>query len=131
MSEDTFLLVFLGLAVGNLYFSMVQRSTVLISRMDDAPQLAGYLNPKFIRLGILLALIKWGWVLYWAFVGSTSIALISLFLSWLAAVILPVPASITLPAIRNQISLVRELDGELGEYLATMTDQWEEYGSRR
>lgn len=94
-------------------------------------ELGGHLNPKFIRIGIFLTLIKWGWVLYWAFAGNTSIALFSLFLSWLAAIILPVPASITLPAIRNQISLVRELDVDLGEHLATMTDQWEEHGSRR
>lgn len=130
MSEDTFLLVFLMLAGNDFYLSMVQRTTLLISRMGDAVTCGCFLNPKFIRYAFPLTLAKWGWVLYWVISGNTSVALVSLFFSWLAAVVLPVPSSITPPAIRSQISHVHELDSDLGQYLSKITDQWEQLGSR-
>src|SRR3989344_9407007 len=100
MSNDIFLYVFIALAVVDLYFNMVQRTSVLICRIGEmSMSIGGFLNPSFIKLAFPLTLIKWGWVAYWAWTGSTSQALIALFISWLAAVILPVPGNLTLPPI--------------------------------
>ena len=131
MTNNDFLYVFLALAVVDLYFSMIQRTAQLISRIGDARNLVGFLVPKFIRFAMPLTFIKWGWVVYWAVAGSTSQALLALFLSWLAAVVLPVPASYTLPAIHKQILVINELDEDLAQHLLEITELWEEHGSRR
>ena len=132
MTNATFLYVFLALAAVDLYFSMVQRTTVLICRIGDmSMSLGGYLNPSFIKLAFPLTLIKWGWVIYWAWTGSTTQALIALFVSWLAAVVLPVPASLTLPPVFKQIERVRALDSDLGSALFGAAETWQLHGGRR
>lgn len=132
MSNDTFLYVFLALAIVDIYFSMVQRTSVLICRTGEIHMSnGGFLNPSFIKLAFPLTLIKWGWVVYWAWTGSTSQALIALFISWLAAIVLPVPGNLTLPPIFKQIERVRGLDPNLGAVLIEAAKTWEINGSRR
>jgi hypothetical protein len=132
MSNDIFLYVFLTLAVVDIYFSMVQRTSVLICRIGEmSMSIGGFLNPSFIKFGFPLTLIKWSWVAYWAWTGSTSQALIALFISWLAAVALPVPGNLTLPPIFKQIERVRGLDPDLGAALKEAAKTWEVHGSRR
>lgn len=132
MSNATFLYVFLALAAVDLYFNMVQRTTVLICRIGQMPMSnGGYLNPSFIKLAFPLTLIKWGWIAYWAWTGSTTQALIALFLSWLAAVTLPVPGSLTLPPVFKQIERVRALDSDLGAALFDAAEAWQLHGGRR
>lgn len=132
MSNDIFLYVFMALAVVDLYFSMVQRTSVLICRVGDMPiSIGGFLNPSFIKLAFPLTLIKWGWVAYWAWSGFTTQALVAFSLSLLANVILPVPGSLTLPPIFKQIEKVRVLDGNLGGTLLAAAKTWQVHGSRR
>lgn len=132
MTNGTFLYVFLALAIVDFYFDMVQRTAVLIRRIGEMPlQADGFLIPRFIRFAFPLTLIKWGWVAYWAWSGSTTYALIALSISWLAAISLPVPAVITLPPIFKQIERVRHLDPDLGEALLTATNTWQNHGGRR
>lgn len=132
MSNDTFLYVFLALAVVGLYFDMVQRTSVLICRVGEmAMSIGGFLNPRFIKFAFPLTLIKWGWIAYWAWTGSTAQALTALFLSWLATVVLPVPGNMTLPPIFKQIERVRILDPDLGAALLAAAKTWQTHGSRR
>lgn len=132
MTNDTFLYIFLALAIVDFYFDMVQRTAVLIRRLSELPlQADGFLIPRFIRFSFPLTLIKWGWVAYWAWSGFTTYALTALFLSWLASIGIPVPAGITLPPIFKQIERVRHLDPHLGETLLTATKTWQTHGSRR
>ena len=131
MSNETFLYVFLAFALLDLYFTMVQRTTVLICRIGEfPPKVGGYLNPSFIKFGFPLTLIKWGWASYWALSGSTSSALIALFIFWLANVTLPIPSKLTLPLIKKQIERVRSLDQQFGDKLSEATNIWEIHGSR-
>ena len=132
MSNGVFLYVFLALAVADLYFSMVQRTSVLICRIGEmSMSIGGFLNPSFIKFAFPLTLIKWGWGAYWALAGSTSQALIALFISWLAAVTLPVPGNLTLPPIFKQIERVENLDPVLGAALKEAAKTWEIHGGRR
>lgn len=132
MSDNGFLSVFVVLALADLYMSMVQRTTVLITRHGQFPAaIGGFLNPKFIRAAFPLTLIKWGWVAYWAYSGTTWYALLALFISWLLAVLLPVPAKLTLPAVFHQVSAVSSLDQEFGQQLLDAAKGWEAFGSRR
>lgn len=132
VTNSTFLYIFLAVAVVDFYFDMVQRTAVLIRRIGELPMQAdGFLIPRFIKFAFPLTLIKWGWVAYWAWSGSTMYALTALFLSWLAAISLPVPAGITLPPIFKQIERVRLLDSDLGEALLSATKTWESHGGRR
>lgn len=131
MSNATFLYVFLVFAFLDLYFTMVQRTTVLICRIAElSPQIGGYLNPSFIKLGFPLTLIKWGWIAYWAWSGSTSSALIALFIFGLANSALPIQSKLTLPPIKKQIERVRTLDQEFAALLSEATNTWEINGSR-
>ena len=131
MSNETFLYVFLAFAFLDLYFTMLQRTTVLICRIGELPpKVGGYLNPSFIKFGFPLTLIKWGWVAYWAWSGSASSALIALFIFWLANVTLPIPSKLTLPPIKKQIERVRALDQEFAATLSEATNTWEINGSR-
>ena len=132
MSNATFLYVFLALAAVDLYFNMVQRTAVLIRRIGQMPMsIDGYLIPSFIKLAFPLTLIKWGWIAYWAWTGSTTQALIALFLSFLTFQILPVPGSLTLPPVFKQIERVRALDSDLGAALFDAAVAWQLHGTRR
>lgn len=132
MSNDTFLYVFIALAIVDVYFSMVQRTSVLICRIGEMHMSnGGFLNPSFIKFAFPLTLIKWGWVVYWAWTGSTAQALIAFFISWLAAIVLPVPGNLTLPPIFKQIERVRGLDPGLGAVLVEAAKTWEINGGRR
>jgi len=131
MSSDTFLYFFLAIAVVDLYFFWVQRTSVLICRAGGLPTSAGsFLNPRFIRLAFPLSLIKWGWVVYWAWSGSTSDALIAFVASWLSAIFLPIPARLTLPPIFKQIERVRTVDSKLANTLADAAMAWEIRGAK-
>ena len=131
MSNETFLYIFLALAFLDLYFNMVQRTTVLICRIGELPlTVGGYLNPSFIKFAFPLTLIKWGLVVYWALSGSTSYALTALFISWLASVTLPIPSKLTLPPIKKQIERVRTLDQDFATTLSEATNTWEVNGGR-
>ena len=131
MSNETFLYVFLGLAFIDLYFNMVQRTTVLICRIGEMHRsTGGYLNPSFIKFAFPLTLIKWGWIAYWAWSGSATQALAALFIFLLASVMLPIPSKLTLPPIQKQIERVRALDKDLGAELTEATKKWEIHGGR-
>lgn len=132
MDNNIFIGVFLVLATIGFYFDMVQRTTVLICRTSDIhASIGGFLNPRFIKLAFPLDLFRWGWVLYWAWTGSTTQALVAAFISFIVSILLPVPASLTLPPIFKQIQRVRELDPDLGEALTEAARKWEIHGGRR
>lgn len=132
MSNETFLYFFLALASLDLYFNMVQRTTVLICRLGEMPPtVGGYLNPSFVKFAFPLTLFKWGWVVYWAWSGSTSYALTALFIFWLASITLPIPSKLTLTPIKKQIERVRALDQEFATTLSEATNIWEINGGRQ
>lgn len=122
---------FLILAIIHLYFSLVQRTILQISRSGDLPVLTGALmTPGYFVIALPLTIIKWGILIYWAWKGSAALALLFLAIFYLANAMLPIPAKLTLPPIRTQIERIKARDKETGEILRDATNIWEMRGRR-
>jgi hypothetical protein len=125
VSDHFFLLIFLGLTAVDYYFDIVQTATTKISLFHNQPELSGFLNPGFIRLAMLVYIIRWGWVVYWAISGSALLAIVCFVGFWLLRIALPVPTQFALPAVRHKISFVNKMDREMAQHLGQMVDAWE------
>ncbi|PPC94165.1 MAG: hypothetical protein CTY33_05050 [Methylotenera sp.] len=64
------------LALIHLYFSLVQRTILQISRSGALPVLTAInLTPGYFKLALPLTVIKWTLLIYWAYAGSAVAAL--------------------------------------------------------
>lgn len=132
MTLGLFIAAFLILAVPDWWMNMVQRTTQLICRANNAPldPVGGLLNPRFIRFAFPITLTKWGLVAFWAWYSSVTEALVALGAAWIVSVVSPVPFGLTLPLVLRQIARVREMDTTLGDQLLQMVETWKVVGAR-
>jgi hypothetical protein len=122
---------FLILAIVHLYFSLVQRTILQITKSGGLSVLTGGLmTPRYFFVALPLTLIKWAILFYWAWKGSAALALLLLSTFYLANAMLPIPAKLTLPTIRRQIERIKARDKETGENLRDATNLWEMRGRR-
>jgi hypothetical protein len=119
------------LALIHLYFSLVQRTILQISRSGSLPVLtANNLTPGYFKLAFPLTVIKWTLLIYWSYAGSAVMALSLFAFFYLINAIAPIPARLTLPPIRKQIERVKASDQEIGIELEDATNIWEMRGRR-
>ena len=122
---------FLILAIVHLYFSLIQRTILQITRSGGLPVLTGALmTPEYFVFALPLTIIKWAILIYWAWKGSAVLALSLLATFYLANAMLPIPAKLTLPPIRTQIERIKARDKETGTVLQDATNIWEMRGQR-
>jgi hypothetical protein len=119
------------LAIIHLYFSLVQRTILQITRSGDLPVLTGaMMTPRYFVMAIPLTLIKWLILIYWAWEGSTALALVFFALFYLANAMLPIPAKLTLPPIRARITKIATYDQNSALALTDAVNIWEMRGRR-
>jgi hypothetical protein len=119
------------LAIIHLYFSLVQRTILQITRSGDLPVLTGaMMTPRYFVMAIPLTLIKWLILIYWAWEGSTAFALVFFALFYLANAMLPIPAKLTLPPIRARITKIATYDQNSALALTDAVNIWEMRGRR-
>lgn len=122
---------FLVLAIVHLYFSLVQRTILQITRSGGLPVLTGALmTPRYFVIALPLTIIKWAILIYWAWKGTAALALLLLATFYLVNAMLPIPAKLTLPPIRTQIERIKARDKETGAILSDATNIWEMRGRR-
>jgi hypothetical protein len=121
----------LVLALIHLYFSLVQRTILQISRSGALPVLTAInLTPGYFKLALPLTVIKWTLLIYWAYAGSSVMALSLFAFFYVINAIAPIPAALTLPPIRKQIERVKAKDKKMGIELEDAANIWEMRGRR-
>ena len=117
--------LFLILTIVDWWMSVVQNTTYLIIRENNAPrELIQFLNPFYLQAATLITLIKWVIAAIYAWQVSWKITSAWLFGVWFISLFGPKPFSLTLRSVNKKVNIVYWVDTQLGKSLMEMVDRW-------